>query len=367
MASRPQPANKLALGIFGINCSGALSATLIPQRWSGSWDDNLALARMADKAGLDFMMPLGRWRGYGGSTDHNGSAFETLTWAAGLLASTEQIKIFGTVHVTLFHPVLAAKQMATVDHIGRGRFGLNIVCGWYQDEFQMFGVELGDTSERRYDVGEEWLQIVSRIWREDVPFDHAGEFFTLKGVKGDPKPFQKPRPTIVCAGHSPKGRSFAMRNADLMFSSVVDVQTSADELAELRRALTATGRPVGIYTTAFVVCRPTRTEAEEFYHYYAVENADEGAIETMMRERGHLGKNYPPDVVARLRKRMAGGNGGYPIIGSPDDVAEQMAALNKMGIDGIAMGLVNGLDYFPYVRDEVLPRLEGMGLRTPAR
>ena len=363
MASNPK--NKLSLGIFGINCSGALSATLIPERWDASWDHNLALAHMADDAGLDFMLPLGRWRGYGGQTDHNGEAFETLTWAAGLLAATRRIRVFGTVHVTLFHPVLAAKQMATVDHIGHGRFGLNIVCGWYQDEFQMFGVELGEGSARRYDEGQEWLDIVTRIWTEDAPFDFAGEFFTLKGVKGDPKPVQRPRPMVLNAGHSPKGRAFAMRNADVMFTSVVDVQTSAQELADLRRALTATGRSVGIYTTVHVVCRPTRKEAEEFYHYYAVENADEGAIETMMRERGWLAKGYPDDVIARLRKRMAGGNGGYPIIGSPDDVAEEMRRLNAMGIDGCAMGLVNGLLYFPYFQGEVLPRLERLGLRIP--
>jgi alkanesulfonate monooxygenase SsuD/methylene tetrahydromethanopterin reductase-like flavin-dependent oxidoreductase (luciferase family) len=49
--------------------------------------------------------------------------------------------VFGTVHVPLFPPVLAAKQIVTADHIGRGRFGLNLVCGWNQAEFDMFGLE----------------------------------------------------------------------------------------------------------------------------------------------------------------------------------------------------------------------------------
>lgn len=55
----------------------------------------------------------------------------------GIFAATERITIFGTVSVPLMHPILAAKEMATVDHVGRGRFGLNIVCGWNQDEFEM--------------------------------------------------------------------------------------------------------------------------------------------------------------------------------------------------------------------------------------
>ena len=113
--------NKLAIGTFGTNLSGAISASTIPDNWDGSWDANLKLARMVDAAGLDFMMPVGRWRGYGGKTDHNHKSFETLTWAAGLLCATQRIRVFGTVHVSLFHPVLAAKQMATVDHIGNGR------------------------------------------------------------------------------------------------------------------------------------------------------------------------------------------------------------------------------------------------------
>ena len=59
---------------------------------------------------------------------------------AGLLASSKRITVFGTVHAPLFNPIIAAKMMMTADHIGQGRFGLNIVCGWNEDEFEMFGV-----------------------------------------------------------------------------------------------------------------------------------------------------------------------------------------------------------------------------------
>ena len=51
---------------------------------------------------------------------------------------------FGTVHAPLFHPIIAAKEMVTADQIGEGRFGLNIVVGWNEDEFEMFGVEQRD-------------------------------------------------------------------------------------------------------------------------------------------------------------------------------------------------------------------------------
>ena len=86
------------------------------------------------------MLPVGRWKGYGGDTDYMGTTLETITWATGLLAHTKRLVVFGTVHAPLFHPVIAAKQMVTADHISGGRFGLNIVVGWNEDEFQMFGV-----------------------------------------------------------------------------------------------------------------------------------------------------------------------------------------------------------------------------------
>ena len=113
---------------------------MAPERWSASWEDNLRMAILADDAGLDFLLPIGRWKGYGGETDYQGSSFETITWASGLLAQTRRITVFGTVHVPLFHPVLAAKQMVTADHIGHGRFGLNVVSGWNPIEFGMMGV-----------------------------------------------------------------------------------------------------------------------------------------------------------------------------------------------------------------------------------
>ena len=56
----------------------------------------------------------------------------------GLLA---RITVFGTVHAPLFNPVIAAKEMVTADHIGQGRFGLNLVVGWNEGEFEIFGVE----------------------------------------------------------------------------------------------------------------------------------------------------------------------------------------------------------------------------------
>lgn len=357
--------NTFKIGIFAANCDGGISPTTVPERWQPTWENNVEIARVADRSGLEFMLPLGRWAGYGGETDHNSHSFETIIWAGGILAATTNIIAFSTLHVALINPVFAAKQIATADHMGKGRFGLNIVCGWNTDEFGMFGVSL-EEHDRRYEQGEEWLNIVKRIWTETDPFDHDGHFFQLLNVRGEPKPVSKPWPLVMNAATSPAGRDFSARNADYLFRIVTSLEAGRTDIARVRGDARAMGRDVGVFTNAYVVCRPTVKEAEEYHHYYAVENADHGAVETIMVGRGIVDNpNLSDEVKAAMWKRTAGGNGAYPIIGDPDRVVAQMKELSDIGVSGIAMGLVNYLDDFPYIRDEVLPRLEKAGLRHP--
>ena len=355
--------HKLSLGLFGANCSGGLAVTTVPERWDASWENNRKLAVMAEEAGLDFMLPLGRWKGYGGETDHNGSSFETLTWAAGILAATARIMAFGTVHVSLFNPVVAAKQIATADLIGQGRFGLNLVCGWNRDEFDMLGVDLAEHGDR-YEQGQEWLDVVTRAWSCPTAFDYEGKYYRVRQTDIHPKPHQGERPLIVCAGNSPTGRDFAARNADMMFTNLrAGLDDVTANTAALREMAVGYGRDIGVFTNVAVICRPSRKEAEEYFHHYAVENADAGAVENMVEGRGLNKPGQSAEEKAQIRRRAAGGNGAFPIIGSPDEVAETMRRLSDGGVTALAVGLVNYLEHFPYVRDEVLPRLERLGLR----
>jgi dimethylsulfone monooxygenase len=358
--------NKLKLGLFGANCSSGRAATLVPERWSGNWEDNLRMAKLADETGLDFLLPIGRWKGYGGETNFEGTTYETLTWAAGLLAATERVCVFGTVHAPLLHPVFAAKQMVTADHIGRGRFGLNIVCGWNVDEFAMFGID-PKQHDARYEHGEEWIRAIFAMWESTEPFDVDGRFFSLRGVIADPKPYGGSRPIIMNAAFSPVGREFAYRNCDYLFTSLRDHAQGADAVDQARAGAAKNGRDVGVFTPGYIVCRPTRAEAEEYHRYYAEENGDweavDGLVGTSLRS-GSVG--ISEEVYRQLRIRFAGGHGGFPIIGSPDDVANELAQISADGFDGYAFSFVNYVDELPFFAAEVLPRLERLGLRARA-
>jgi alkanesulfonate monooxygenase SsuD/methylene tetrahydromethanopterin reductase-like flavin-dependent oxidoreductase (luciferase family) len=355
--------NRFKLGLFGMNCRGGLSLTKAPERWDASWDNNVKAAKLADKAGLEFLLPIGRWHGYQGESDTQGTTFETITWACGLLASTQEITVFGTLHVAFVNPVFAAKQMVTADHIGHGRFGLNIVSGWNPIEFAMMGVDLKD-HDRRYAYSGEWLDIVKRIWSEREPFDYDGETFKLKGVLGKPKPWWGSRPILVSAGNSDTGKKFASINADCLFTTVPSLDLLASKI-EAFRACAPPKQLRNIFASCHLMVRPTRKEALDYHHYIVHEQGDQEAAEYAMNLRGnriapHLGAERD-----KLRERLISG-AGFPVIGSYDDAVEIFTRMSEAGLNGLACGMINYVDDFPHIRDGLLPRMERAGLRRPA-
>jgi alkanesulfonate monooxygenase SsuD/methylene tetrahydromethanopterin reductase-like flavin-dependent oxidoreductase (luciferase family) len=110
----------------------------------------------------------------------------------------------------------STKRIVTADHIARGRFGLNIVCAWNQDEFDMFGLEQ-DAHDDRYARGKEWLEILLRLWSEEAPFDDDGRSYQLKGVVGRSLPRGGRRPILMNAGTAVAGRAFGACYCDPVF------------------------------------------------------------------------------------------------------------------------------------------------------
>ncbi len=375
--------NAFKIGFFGGNLSSARTATVVPDRWSASWPDCLRMAQIADEGGVDFLLPVGRWKGYGGETDFHGTSLETITWATGLLGATKRVVVFGTVHAPLFHPIIAAKQMVTADLVGAGRFGLNIVAGWNQGEFEMFGVVQRD-HDARYDYAEEWLDVMMRCWTEREEFDYDGEFLKLRHVRAKPKPHGGSRPLIMNAGASPAGQRFALRNCDAFFTSMSGVRLAktthassdkdvdiialmAEKVAAVKAEANSYGREIDVYTQGQVICRPTQKDAEDYYHWANVENAEWPAIERMLALHNITPQNTPSEDYAVKRRMMAlSGVGGRPYVGTPDKVAEDLARLASAGLRGIAFSMVNYVKDGPYFCAEVLPRLARMGLRAGA-
>jgi alkanesulfonate monooxygenase SsuD/methylene tetrahydromethanopterin reductase-like flavin-dependent oxidoreductase (luciferase family) len=353
--------NKFKLGLFSTNCS-ANFATTAEESWQAGWDENVEAARLADEAGLEFILPVARWIGYGGVTDRQGTTFETLSWASALLGLTKDICVFATVHVPLVNPVFAAKSMVTADHIGKGRFGLNIVSGWNLDEFGMFGATMRE-HDMRYEYSTEWTEIVKRIWSEEKPFDYKGKFFDLKGVAGKPKPWGGGRPMLMSAGSSPAGRAFASKHVDCIFMPIGDEKKVAGDVADIR-ALNRE-KPVGVYASGHILCRPTAKETWDYYNYLVREKGDWEAARNILDKREAGGsQSMEPGLLRSKLERVISGGSTYPVIGSYDECAETFLRLSNAGLDGMALMMVNYVNEMPHLRDEVLPRLERLKLRA---
>ena len=178
---------KLKLGTFCSNLSYGCAISTVDGTLKAEWPSTLALAQMADQMQMEAIVPVGRWKGFGGTTNFNGAGFELFSFASAVTASTKYPSVFATSHVPTIHPVMAAKQGATIDHVGGGRFSLNVVTGWFRPEIEMFGDEQLE-HDTRYDRAIEWLEIIKKLWTEDEEFDYQGKFYNIRKGWLQPKP-----------------------------------------------------------------------------------------------------------------------------------------------------------------------------------
>ena len=353
--------NPFKLGIFSANADGGLTLTTVPERWQARWGDIAQLCRMADEAGFEFFLPIARWKGFGGTTNSREHSFETFTFASALAAITSRIGIFSTIHVPMIHPVYAAKALATVDHISNGRAGLNIVAGWNPDEFAMFGIH---AEAERYAQALEWYDVISRIYAEDAPFDFTGKYYQLKNVSGKPQPVQRPRPVTFNAAFGPPGRDFAAQASDFLLTTFSDIDAGKVHIDDINIRAQKFGRRLGVFTTCHVVCRPSQGEAEAYYERYAVTEADKGAVDYHMTQKQKFAGSHDEATFRLHARRFAGGAGTYPLIGTPQNIADEMVRMHNAGFAGTTVSFVNFLDELPYFAREVLPLLRDAGLRV---
>jgi FMNH2-dependent dimethyl sulfone monooxygenase len=355
---------KLRLGTFCSNLSGGCAITSIDGTLEATWPQTMALAKMADTMQMEALVPVGRWKGFGGVTNFNGQGFECYTWAAGVGASTSYPAVFATSHVPTVHPVMAAKQGATIDHITGGRFTLNVVTGWYQPEIEMFG-EAQMEHDDRYERALEWLTVIKKLWTEEKEFDFQGRYYKIEKGWLQPKPIQKPHPLVMNAGASPKGLEFATQNCDVSFIAVTshDPAENRARVKQIKDQARAHGRELKIWTNAYIVQRDTEEEAKKFWHYYVHEKGDWVAAENLTTTLGIKSETFPPGVLQTLKEHFIAGWGGYPLIGTKDQVVDGLAALADMGYDGIILSWAKYVEEMQDFQSTTYPLLVQAGLR----
>ena len=353
--------NKLKLGMFATNTIGQVMSTA-PGNYKPTWENALRLAKLADRAGFEAILGLARWKNPGTHPiDHRGNVvMDSFTWSAGLAMATQYSTLFATSHAPTIHPLVIAKQCATIDHISGGRFGLNVVGGWNKPEFDMFGIDLLE-HDQRYDYLEEWLSVLFRLWEETKEFDFEGKFLKLKGALSRPQPVQKPHIPIFNAAMSGRGQRFACKFADCCF--VITEITKADITAYKKLARDEFGREVSIWMLAPIIQRRTRREAEDFLNYYAVEHQDRASVDGWSSGIASNARTLTNEAARLSRLHVA--TGGEPIMGSDKEVADGLEALVEKGVDGILTFWFDFDDGMARFSEGVMPLLEARGLREP--
>jgi dimethylsulfone monooxygenase len=362
--------NRLKLGTFCTNGGGASMST-VPEARRMTWSEVVHAAQLADTAGFEALVPYARWKGFvaGRTNDSTGNVMDPYTWAAAIAQATRHAGIFSTSHAPTVHPIMAAKQCATIDFISSGRFGLNVVGGWNKPELEMFGAPLKEHDER-YEHLAEWLHVVKRLWTDEEEFDFKGRYFNVTGGFSLPKPVQRPHPPIMNAGGSDRGRLFACEHADMCFVIIQseDPQRIRAQVDGYRNvARDKFKRDISVWTYGFVVQRDTQTEADEYLQRYAVDFEDTEAVDAWMKSQREQTQVMPPEVMGVFRKRFAAGAGGFPLVGTPERIAERLQLLADQGIDGILLTWVDYIDGLQRFNRNVLPLLEQAGLRKAFR
>ena len=163
-------------------------------------------------------------------------ALTVLTWLA---AQTSTIKLGTSVLVMPYlHPMVLAKQIATLDQLSRGRLILGLGAGSLPDENALLGVPY----ESRGSYCNEFVQVLKALWTDDTA-SFKGDYFDFDQLCSSPKPSQQPHPPIVIGGNRAPALRRAARYGDGWHPMNVSPEGVTRRLAAIRDEANLAGRP----------------------------------------------------------------------------------------------------------------------------
>lgn len=357
----------LMLGVF-LNLQD-IGTSSYPTSNTWTFDYNVEVVRRAEALGFELAFSRTQWLPKGG---YDGEASLDAFVALGAMAAvTEKILLISTMHVLYgpLHPLHIAKYGATLDHIAKGRWGINVVTGHRAIEHEMFGWQRIE-HDKRYEMAAELFDVVNRLWGETENFSYEGVVspWKLENAWITPKPLYG-RPVLVNATGSPAGIDFAANYSDLIFitspgGSHIEsaLATLPPHVATIRNAARAAGRTIKTLINPIIVARDTPEEAQAYAEAIVAGRSPKGPA---------FGNNRAYDSDAHAwRGRLDQSNkqglnlgGNIEIIGSPDQVVEQLFALKATGIDGIQLSFYDFTRDLDYFGQRILPLMKEAGLR----
>ena len=306
------------------NVSGGLVISNIEQRTGWDIDYNRKLAQIAEASGFDYALSQIRFTaGYGADNQH-----ESVSFSHALAAATEKLTVIAALLPGPWNPALAAKQIATINHLTDGRIAVNVVSGWFRGEFAAIGEPWLDHDER-YRRSEEFIRCLRGIWTED-PFTFAGDFYRFRDYSMRPKPID-PQPEVFQGGSSSRAaRDMAARVSDWYFTNGNTPEGIRKQVEDIRDKAAAEGRTVKIGVNAFAIARDTEAEAKAVLDEI-IAKANPDAVHGFAHEVKNAGKASPEgegNWAKSSFEDLVQYNDGFRsnLIGTPEQIAERIIA-----------------------------------------
>lgn len=362
----------LLLGVF-LNLQD-IHVSSEPTSNSWTFDYNLQIVQQAEALGFELAFSRTQWLPKGG---YDGEASLDAFVALGAMAAvTKSIHLISTMHVLYgpLHPLHIAKYGATLDHVAKGRWGINVVTGHRAIEHEMFGWQRIE-HDKRYAMAGELFDVVNSLWQETENITYSakeGAGWSLANAWITPKPTFG-RPVIVNATGSPAGIEFAVKYSDLIFITSPGgahiesaLETLPAHIRTIKDAAKQAGRTIKTVINPIIVSADTPEEAEAYARRIYEGKPKSDTKKTFGNTNAAA---YDSDAHAwRGRKDAAhkqglGLGGNIEIIGSPEEVVEQIGKLYETGIDGLQLSFYDFERDLRYFGERILPLLKDKGLR----
>jgi FMNH2-dependent dimethyl sulfone monooxygenase len=352
MTDTPSP-SPIKFAYWVPNVSGGLVVSKIEQRTSWDYDYNKRLAQLAEHQGFEYALSQVRYMAsYGAEYQHESTSF-----SLALLLATQHLKVIAAIHPGLWHPGVLAKLIATADHLSNGRTAVNVVSGWFKGEFTALGEPWLEHDER-YRRSEEFIRTLRGAWTEDH-YSFRGDFYRFHDYNLKPKPLQAPHPEIFQGGNSVAARKMAARVSDWYFMNGNSIEGVKAQIDEVSAEAARLGRQVRFGLNAFIVARDTEAEAKDVLREI-IEKADVEAVHGFGEAVKQAGKSSAEKQgmwANSTFEDLVQYNDGFRtgLIGTPEQIAERIAAYQAVGVDLVLGGFLHYLEDVEYFGQRIVP------------
>ncbi len=164
--------------------------------------------------------------------------FDVFAYLSYLAARTERVRLGTWVYLlALRHPFVAARAVATLDQVSKGRAVCGVGVGWLREEWTAAGLDPRTRGQRL----DEALAVCRRLWTDET-IEHRGRFYDFDPVRFEPKPVQRPHPPLLAGGESEAALARAAATCEGWIGVNHTPESAAERVADLRRRLEANGR-----------------------------------------------------------------------------------------------------------------------------